>query len=119
MINEILTWLKSNKVQREVISSVKNGGAYIVTEYYMYNISRISLKGDCYVFELSNKLSLGYTSERFGPTEEDYEKSYRPETNMYFSSDDFTTLTEDFSEWNRIDNRVALYYDKFVKSYKK
>lgn len=119
MVNEIITWFLSNRQQREVIKAAKNSKAFITTEFYMYDVSKISTVGTYYILELTNKIPLGFTSEIHHPTVAEYIKDNRPETSFTLSSDAFNILVKDFSEWNYIDKRVMLYYDKFVKSYKK
>lgn len=115
MIGRVLTRLMSNKDVREVISAVRRKHAYIVTEYYIYNISDISTVGSLYYrLELTDKIPLDI---RVDPRI--YERDYIPETNMYIKRPDFIRLVTYHAEWNRYDRKVILYYDKFVKSYKK
>lgn len=109
MVERLLTWIMSNNDVREVIRAVRQKHAFIVTEYYMYKISNIRIVGSLYYcLELMDKVPL----QDVGIDLKVYEQDHRPETNMYIKKDDFVRLVKRHAEWNRLDWKVALYYDR-------
>lgn len=104
----LMTWLTSDDGVREVMRVARKKHAFIVTKHYLYTISNIRAVGSLYYcLEFTDRVRLNV---KIDP--KTYEELYRPKANMYIKREDFTNLIVFHAKWNRVDQRVILYYDE-------